>query len=149
MILEYTRQCDECKKFVPCEMTYFTERMWFCDECGKKTAGPNKTATTLGSQMKADYLMLVQNLMLNPRQTGRTINIVAAVKATNGILVCHTISFAKKMELAHRIKAVALSQLSTLSNTSLPVFFDHMAIADLIGGAADEILKLTEDRNKK
>lgn len=33
MSLEYTRQCDGCKKFVACEMTYFTECMWFCEGC--------------------------------------------------------------------------------------------------------------------
>lgn len=34
-LLEYTRQCDGCKKFIPCEMTYFTERMWFCEGCAQ------------------------------------------------------------------------------------------------------------------
>ena len=35
MSLEYTRQCDMCKEFKSCEMTYFTERMWFCEACSQ------------------------------------------------------------------------------------------------------------------
>lgn len=35
MSLEYIRQCDMCTEYKLCDMTYFTERMWFCEACAR------------------------------------------------------------------------------------------------------------------
>lgn len=56
MSLEYTRQCDSCKKFVPCGMTYFTERMWFCDGCSVEIVpSPPSEVSKLYDELAGDY----------------------------------------------------------------------------------------------